>query len=415
MTYQRILFVASVEYPPWGGGAEELWSRAALHLATEGFRTSTSVVASSPPARRVLELTERGVEVWSRPTLYSVRKRAWRALTAPQKSLTTLEVERLIATRSPDLVAISDGSPFPPLDLLEMCAAKRLPFVTIVQCNQEFWWPADALAERYRVALAAAVRCYFVSKANRRLAEKQIGGELRNAEVVRNPFNVDFGASPPWPPLEGDGELRLACVGRLEPPGKGQDILFEVLAAPAWAKRNWRLHLYGDGENRGGLERLAQRLGLADRIVFEGHVPDVQKIWSLNHVMVVPSRIEGLPLALVEAMLCGRPVVATDVAGAEVIEDGVSGFLAEAPTVGCTGNALERFWARKEDAREIGATAAKRIRRLVPPDPARVFADKIRELLSAGGARRSQFAPSDPRRRSRSVEGAERTLTAHKL
>jgi glycosyltransferase involved in cell wall biosynthesis len=80
-------------------------------------------------------------------------------------------------------------------------------------------------------------------------------------------------------------------------------------------------------------------------------------------------------------MLCGRPVVATDVAGAEVIEDGVTGFLAEAPTARCVGNALERFWARREDAREIGATAAKRIRHLVPPDPARVFADKIRELL----------------------------------
>jgi len=157
-----------------------------------------------------------------------------------------------------------------------------------------------------------------------------------------------------------------------------------VLAGPAWTTRNWRLHLYGDGENRGGLERLAQRLGLADRIVFEGHVSDVEKIWSLNHVLVMPSRIEGLPLAVVEAMLCGRPVVATDVAGAEVIEDGVTGFLAEAPAVACMGNALERFWARKENAMEIGAIAAKRIRRLVPPDPAQVFANKIRGLLGVG-------------------------------
>jgi glycosyltransferase involved in cell wall biosynthesis len=411
---KRILFVSPVGNVAWGG-AEELWSRAAINLAAEEFTVSASVVGWSPPHPRALNLTERGIEVWFRPTAYPLRKRAWRALVSPEKTATTLEVERLIAARSPDFVVISDGAPFPPLDLLEMCVAKRLPFVIIVQCNQYFWWPADALAKRYRAALAAGLRCYFVSDANLRIAEKQIGCELSNAEVVRNPFNVNYKASPPWPPLGRNGELRFACVGRLDPPGKGQDILFEVLARREWATRDWRLHLYGDGENRGGLERLAQRLQLADRVVFEGHVADVEKVWSLNHVLVMPSRIEGLPLAVIEAMLCGRPVVATDVAGGEVIEDGVTGFLAEAPTVGCFGNALELFWARREDAREIGATAAKRIRHLVPPDPAQVFADKLRELLGAGGATRNQFAPSDPRRRSRSVEGTERTLTAHKL
>ena len=382
MAHKRILFVSSQNNFSWGG-AEELWSRAALDLAAERFAISASYPAFSPPDPRILNLIERGVEVWLRPRQYPLRKRAWRALIAPEKSPTTLEVERLVAAKSPQFVVISDGAPFPPLDLLEMCATKRLPFVIIVQCNQYFWWPGDALAERYRAALAAALRCYFVSEANRRIAEKQIGCELLNAELVRNPFNVDFNASPPWPPLGRDGELRFACVGRLEPIGKGQDILFEALAQPAWATRNWRLHLYGgeDGDNRGGLERWAQRLGLTDRVVFEGHVADVEKIWSLNHVLVMPSRIEGLSLAVIEAMLCGRPVVATDVAGAEVIEDGVTGFLAEAPTVGCVECALERFWARREEAREIGAAAAERIRRLVPPDPARVFADKIKELL----------------------------------
>ena len=96
----------------------------------------------------------------------------------------------------------------------------------------------------------------------------------------------------------------------------------------------------------------------------------------------MPSRIEGLPLTLVEAMLCGRPVVATRVAGAELIEDGITGFLAEAPTVGSVGEALERFWARREEAREIGAMAARKIRDLVPADPPRVFADKLKKLLA---------------------------------
>lgn len=380
MAHKPILFVSSVNDVPWGGG-EELWSRAAVKLAAEGFPISASYATHLPPHPRILDLRERGIEVWFRPTQYPLRKKAWRALTSSQNSAMALEVGRLIAARSPELVVISDGAPFPPLDLLERCATKRVPFVIIVQCNQYYWWPADDLAERYRAALAAALRCYFVSDANRLIAEKQIGRALPNAELVRNPFNVDYNASPPWPPLGREGELRLACVGRLDAPGKGQDLLFEVLAGRIWETRRWRLHLYGDGENRVGLERWAQRLGVADRVVFEGHVADVEKIWSLNHVLVMPSRIEGLPLAVVEAMLCGRPVVATEVAGAELIEDGVSGFLAEAATVSCIGIALERFWARREEAREIGATAAERIRHLVPADPARVFANKIRELL----------------------------------
>ena len=380
MAQKPILFISSVNNTPWGA-AEELWSGAALDLAAEGFAVSASYATHSPPHPRVLDLAKRGVKVWFRPASYPLRKRAWRVLTAPQKSPTTLEVERLVATRPPELVVISDGAPFPPLDLLEMCTTKCLPFAIIVHCNQYFWWPDDALAERYRAVLAAALRCYFVSDANRRIAEKQIGCELRNAELVRNPFNVDYNASPPWPAVGRDGEFRFACVARLDATGKGQDILFEVLARPEWAARNWRLHLYGDGENRDGLERWARRLGLADRVVFEGYAPDVEKIWSLNHVLVMPSRIEGLPLAVVEAMLCGRPVVATNVAGAEVVEDGLTGFLAEAPSVGCIGNALERFWARREEAREIGAAAAERIRHLVPPDSVRIFVDKIRELL----------------------------------
>jgi glycosyltransferase involved in cell wall biosynthesis len=78
----------------------------------------------------------------------------------------------------------------------------------------------------------------------------------------------------------------------------------------------WRLSSvcrYGEGLKRNGLERLAQRLGISDRVVF-GFMP-VEEIWARNHVLVMLSRLEGLPLTMVEAMLCRRPVVATDVAG----------------------------------------------------------------------------------------------------
>ena len=137
---------------------------------------------------------------------------------------------------------------------------------------------------------------------------------------------------------------------------------------------------------RDGVERLVQRFKLEGRVTLAGHVSRVEDIWAENHVLVMPSRFEGLPLAIVEAMLCRRPVVATDVAGnSEIVEDGITGFLADAPTVGSIARALERLWERRHDLRLMGETAAKHIRNCVPADPAGVFSEKIKCLLASEG------------------------------
>jgi glycosyltransferase involved in cell wall biosynthesis len=297
------------------------------------------------------------------------------------------EVERLVAARAPALCIFNEGNALPPVDLLEFCAERQLPFVTVSHANKEaVWYPGDRAA-RYRSALAAARRCFFVSQANLRLSEKQIGGAIGNAEIVRNPVNISYDAAPGWPPLGKDGEWRFACVGRLYPSAKGQDILLEALAAPSWRARPWRLYIYGDGLMRQSLEWLAADLGLADRVVFAGFSTNVEEIWAANHVLLMPSRFEGLPLAIVEAMLCGRPVVATDVAGhAEIIQDGVTGFLADAPTPASVSAALERFWERRSEAEAIGKAAASRIRQLMPPDPIRIFSERLRKLAEESGS-----------------------------
>ena len=380
-TKSKIVFVSTMYGYPWGG-SEELWSRAALDLRAQGFLVSVSVAQSSPLHPRVLDLQAHGVELWPRPASYSRRKHPSRWFLSRGDNPLRFEVERLLAARQPAIVVFSDGAALPPVQLLELCIAKNLPFVTIGQSNSTDAWPPDPVAARYRAALPAALRCYFVSDSNRRLAEKQIGTELPNAEVVRNPANISHEVSLPWPYREKDGEFRFACVGRLHPPSKGQDILLEALAGKAWKERNWRLFLYGEGAMRQGLERLAARLGISDRVMFSG-VAAVEEIWSAHHLLVMPSRYEGLPLAMVEAMLCARPVVATDVAGhSEIIEDGVTGFLANAPTAESFAEALERFWLRREEAESIGKAGAVRIRRLIPPDPARIFSEKLKAFVT---------------------------------
>ena len=280
---------------------------------------------------------------------------------------------------------LSDGVSLPPIELLELCSANRLPYVTIVHLGRDRDWWDDDRAERYRIALAAARRCYFISDVNRRLSEKQIGGELPNAEVIWNPLNVSCRAPLAWPPLSDSGELRLACVGRLYLPHKVQDLLFEALASPIWRERPWRLYLYGEGPMRGSLEWLARTLHIADRVVFAGFA-NVDQIWAENHVLVVPSRFEGGPMVTVEAMSYGRPVIGTPVGfHPEVIEDGVNRLpCRRADGEQHSGDALERFRQRRGEAEEIGKAGARRIRQLVPPDPVRVFSDKLAGLMEPG-------------------------------
>lgn len=380
-----IVFISTMDGCPWGG-SEELWSRAALVLANRGWAVAASVHGFSPPHARVMELIDSGVEVEVRHS-QPVWRRISRKLLRRQESPFMSELRPFLCGRIPALVVISNGNALPPIEVLELCVARKMPYVSIGQANLDAWWPNDDLAARYRKALSFALRCQFVSEANRRLAEKQIGAQLPNAEVVRNPFNVAFDAAPSWPSQDGNGEVRFASVARLHPPSKGQDILLEALASELWRDRDWRLSFYGEGPCRESLARLVTRLDLDSRVEFAGHVADVAGIWKRHHALVLPSRYEGMPLALVEAMLCGRAAIATDVAGhAEIIDDGVTGFLADAPTVRAMAGAMEKAWERRSELREIGKVAASRIRKLIPSDPGAVLAQQLESLISMNRA-----------------------------
>ncbi len=376
----NILFVS----PTSGWAAcEELWSQAAEDLVRQGFDISACVTKSVPLHPRLERLKSVGIGLhFLRPERYSIWDRGSHFLLHRGQSKWKVWFERCLRQTSPGLVVFSDGFTYPDIELLDLCIKRAIPFLTVSHKNWGELWMADDVAQRYHDALSRAERCYFVSEGNLRLAQKQLGHELANAEVVRNPFNVGYSASPTWPPLDEKNGLRMACVGRLDPGQKGQDILFEALSGAAWAERDWHLTLYGDGPVRMPLVKLASRLGISEHVTFAGHVNSVEEIWASNHVLVMPSHHEGLPLAMVEAMLCSRPVLATDVAGhAEVIRDGDTGFLAESPTVGSVSRSMERLWERRADLEAMGQAGAKLIRKLVPENPARVFSEQLKTFL----------------------------------
>ncbi len=292
----------------------------------------------------------------------------------------------------PDLVVISLSRHFEGCEIAEEVHHLDIPYVLIVQSVSESGWPGGTLAAQMRAMYECARKCYILNHKNRELIEVQIGMHLENCEIVRNPFNVAYEANPRWP--NSRGQFRFACVGRLEPSAKGQDLALQVLATDKWRERNWRLTFVGTGGDEEVLRRLVDLYHLHDFVEFAGFQPDIEKVWGSHHALILPSRYEGLPLALVEAMLCGRPCIVTDVAGhAEVVDDGRTGFIAAAPTVRLLDEAMERAWQRRDEWQEIGQHAAESIKSKVPEDPVADFAAKL-YALAASFAKKSGIAQS---------------------
>lgn len=139
---------------------------------------------------------------------------------------------------------------------------------------------------------------------------------------------------PPCAPL-------AVAVGRLVPQ-KNHALAVEALALLP----DVRLAILGEGELRGELERLVEERGLAGRIVLPGVRADARAIVAAADVLVLPSRWEGLPLVVLEALAAGTPVVATAVRGVrELLADGSTGLLVDPDDPAALAAAVRRVLA----------------------------------------------------------------------
>jgi glycosyltransferase involved in cell wall biosynthesis len=174
----------------------------------------------------------------------------------------------------------------------------------------------------------------------------------------------------------------MVCPARLFPPAKGQDLLPQILALPQWRDRPVELNLFGTGPDELALRRMVTMLKLKN-VHFRGYASDPLDIWKQNHLLVLPSRYEGVPIVLVDAMWCARPAVVTDVGdNAKMCVEGETGFVAPAPTVSSFSDAMERAWQRRQEWQQLGLAARARAEELIPTDPISAFCDRLKVCVA---------------------------------
>jgi glycosyltransferase involved in cell wall biosynthesis len=284
---------------------------------------------------------------------------------------------------SPDLILLSCGSlpaiTFVP-GLMDYLQNTRAGLSVLCLFNAEAL--AFSPAERVKVAqiLRRSAVNIFVADQNRRQAVRQFGVDLDRAAVFYGPLRERLEMAIPMPPV--GSSVVFSCVARLDLLWKGQDILLEVLAADIWREREWTLRLFGTGTDRDHLASLVRHFGLEERVQFAGYIEIMEDIWRDSHVMVLPSRGEGTPLATLEAMMCGRPVVTTDVGGnGEVLEEGKTGWIAEAATPQSFASALERCWQAQDSWSQMGIDAHLKAVEVADSDPSGCLLTILEEVI----------------------------------
>jgi glycosyltransferase involved in cell wall biosynthesis len=194
------------------------------------------------------------------------------------------------------------------------------------------------------------------------VVDSMSGYPERYKRTVRTVYNgvapgQTASVSSPQPANLPEGGLRILHVGRLSREKNHQAILESLQQLPGT-----NLVLVGDGELRAKLEHEVQILGLGDRVRFLGEITpeEVRAIMGVCDLLMFPSTYEAMPMALLEAMSAGMPIVASDIpANRELLQDcGV--LLPPDPTQ--LAGAAARLFAKRNEAATLGEKAAKRAR-----------------------------------------------------
>jgi glycosyltransferase involved in cell wall biosynthesis len=245
-----------------------------------------------------------------------------------------------------------------------------------------------------------------------RIREHLIDAGCSAGQITQLPNGIDTSAyldvaarRAGRPPAAPGDVLTVVCPARLSYQ-KGQDVLLKAWCTVRKRVPTARRVLAGDGPQRPQLELLAAELGIADAVEFAGLVGDLQALFAAAHGFVLPSRYEGMPNALLEAMAAGMPCVATRVSGSEdIIIENESGLLVSPEDPAALAGALVTILTDHERASSLGREARARVVRCF--DQRRVLDESIRLYSSL-----VRSGDSGPPRATRSRRGARGSRAA---
>jgi len=353
----RILILNS-EYPPVGGGAGNASAYLARALVKQG---QTVAVLTARYDDLPHQETRDGVLVRRLPAL---RKRLDRSSAAEQLSFIfsgAVYTTPFARSWRPDVIIAFFGMPSGAIAWL-MRRFFGVPYVVSLRGGDVPGFRPYDFGLYYRLSGPFLRRIWH-----------DAGAVIANSRGLRDLGNAFDAATPIGVIPNGVDASRFTPAGRDWAPGrllfvgrivyqKGLDVLLRALGG--LRDLEWSLTLAGDGKQRPELEAQASALGIAERIHFTGWLAKdaVAAQYRQANLYVAPSRNEGMPNVVLEAMASGLPVVASEVAGnGELVTPGFNGLLVPPEDAEALQAALRSLLSEPEKMQKMGAASRQRV------------------------------------------------------
>ena len=363
------LLLINYEYPPVGGGGGNATQQIGRVMAKRGAKVTVLTAAQGGLPRRE---NDRGVQVYR---IWAARCRQDRC-SIPEMLMflahALIRAPGLARQVRADAALVFFSLPTGPVGWW-LKRRSGVPYVLSLQGGDVPGFMGETLALHHRLSGPVITKVWqeasaVIANSNglTELARRHVSGAGADLEtgleigMIPAGADLDAVAPPTVPTLEGP--LRLLFVGRLVSQ-KGLDVLFRALSKLKDHK-DWTLTIAGEGPLKDELARAGQGLKLSDQIVFRGwlerdHLPAVYRDAD---VFVLPSRDEGMPNAMLEAMAAGLPVIGSRVAGIdEVVVDDETGLLVPPDDAEALANALETVIEDRDKTFALGQAARKRV------------------------------------------------------
>ena len=220
------------------------------------------------------------------------------------------------------------------------------------------WMVKTAVRHCYRAADCVLANSHEMARG----LELKLGVPHAKLRVIHNPIDVDRIQEMAAEPL-ADGPARrfVVTAGRLEHQ-KAHDLLLQAFASSP-ACRDLDLVILGKGSLEAQLKAQAAALGIADRVRFPGFVANPWAYFSRAELFVLPSRWEGFPTVVAEALACGAPTLVTDCdfGPSEIVEHGRSGWVVPTDDLPALQGGMEMMLSQPETAQAFAARGRRRV------------------------------------------------------